>query len=141
MLANESNPPEQVKVVIEDCGYTSAYEIMNNTFKGMTGFGLMLAIKSINLVCRLFYGFDLRRADCLGRMKDAKCPMLFIHGTADTFVPFEMGERLYAACTVPKDKLWVDGAIHAYSYYDAKQEYENTVIGFLNKYLDVTVTQ
>lgn len=136
MLANESNPPEQVKAVVEDCGYTNAYEIILYTMKKMTGINMPHVAKSIIWVCRTFFGYDMRTADCLARMNDAKNPILFVHGTKDTVVPFEMGEQLYEACTsVEKDKLFVDGAVHAYCYYDAKQEYEEKMIEFYSKYL------
>ncbi len=137
MLANESNPPEQVKVIVEDCGYTSADEIITNTIKNKIGFNCPLATKAIFLVAKLFFGYDMNKADCIGRMKDAKAPILFVHGAADTFVPFNMGERLYDACaSVPKDKLFVEGAVHAYCYYDAKEAYEEKMIEFFSKHLD-----
>lgn len=136
MLANESNPPKQVKAVIEDCGYTSAYEIIVFTMKKMTGINMPHVTKAIMWVCRTFFGYDMRKADCLGRMKDAKNPVLFVHGTADPTVPFEMGERLYEACTaVPRDKMFVKDLIHAYCYYDAKQEYEEKMLEFFSAHL------
>ncbi len=140
MLANESNPPKQVKLIVEDCGYTSAREIITNTIKDKIGFNCPPITSGIFLVCKLFFGYDMNKADCIGRMKDAKAPILFVHGCADTFVPFNMGERLYEACTaVEKDKLFVDGAVHAYSYYDAKAEYEEKMIEFFNKHLSAKV--
>lgn len=136
MLVNESNPPKQVKAVVEDCGYTSAYDIILFTMKKMTGINLPHVTKSVIWACRTFLGYDMRTADCKARMKDAKNPILFVHGTKDPVVPFEMGEQLYEACTsVEKDKFFVDGAIHAYCYYDAKQEYEEKMIEFYSKYL------
>ena len=39
-------------------------------------------------------------------------PKLFLHGTADTTVPFVMGERLYAAAAGPKSWFPVVGAEH-----------------------------
>ncbi len=135
MLANESNPPDQVKVIVEDCGYTSAQDIIAFTMKKMTGIDMPHVAKAVIWVCRTFFGYDMNTADCLGRMKDAKNPILFVHGTSDPTVPFEMGEKLYEACTVPKDKLFVEKAIHAYSYYDAKQEYEEKMISFFSEHL------
>ncbi len=137
MLCNESDPPEQVKAVIEDCGYTCAYDIINNTTKRMIGFSFPPLTWCVNLFCRTCLGFDLRTANCLKRMPQAKKPMLFIHGTNDPTVPFEMGQKLYSACTVPKDCMWVKDAIHAYSYYDAKNEYEEKVVSFLKRFMSV----
>lgn len=137
MLVNESSPPEQVKLVIEDCGFTNAFEEMANTVKSKTGLNLPFLISLGNIWCRLLAKYDLKKdADPLGKMGLAKNPVLFIHGKADTFVPTWMGEKLYEACTVPKDIMLVDGAVHAYSYYDAKVAYEKKVTEFIGKYID-----
>ncbi len=140
MLANDSDPPPQVKAIIEDCGYTSAEDILNNTMKNKIGIPCPHIAKAIILICRLFFGYDMRKADCVARMEESKNPILFIHGTADPTVPFAMGEKLYNSCTtVDKDKLFVEGAIHAYCYYDAKEEYDKKVLQFLDKHLNVSL--
>lgn len=135
MLVNESNPLEQVKLVIEDCGFTNAFEEMRNTVKDKVGLNLPVLVTLGNFWCRILAKYDLRKdADPLGKMKDAKLPVLFIHGASDTFVPTVMGEQLFAACPTPKDKLIVPNAVHAFSYYVAKEEYEAKVIDFIGKY-------
>lgn len=136
MLVNESNPPEQVKLVIEDCGFTNAFEEMVCTVKDKTGWNLPFLISLGNFWCRLLAGYNLKKdADPLGKMDKAKNPILFIHGDADTFVPTYMCHKLYDACKVDKDKMIVSGAIHAFSYYDAKDEYEKKVTEFIDKYI------
>ncbi len=40
------------------------------------------------------------------------CPKLFLHGDADETIPFEMGEKLYAAAASPKSWFPVKGAGH-----------------------------
>ncbi len=133
MTVNESNPPEQVKLVIEDCGFTNAYEEMVNTVKDKLGMNLPFLVSLGNIWCRLLAGYDLKKdADPLGKMKYAKNPVLFIHGDADTFVPTYMCHKLYDACPTAKDKLIVPGAVHAFSYYDAKEEYEKKVSEFID---------
>ena len=133
MTVNESNPPEQVKLVIEDCGFTNAYEEMVNTVKDKLGMNLPFLVSLGNIWCRLLAGYDLKKdADPLGKMKYAKKPVLFIHGDADTFVPTYMCHKLYDACPTAKDKLIVPGAVHAFSYYDAKEEYEKKVSEFID---------
>ncbi len=140
MLVNQSNPPKQVKAIIEDCGFTSAVEIINLVTSKKVGFPCPHIVKGIFFVAKHFFGYDMKKSDCLGRMKDSKNPILFVHGTEDKFVPFSMGERLFEACeSVEKDKLFVEGAVHAYSYYDAKDEYDAKIMEFLDKYLTATL--
>lgn len=135
MLANSANPPEQVKLIAEDCGYTSAYEEINNTIKDVIHFKFTALVALISLICKVRAGYSFKDADCLGRLPLAKNPILFIHGGADTFVPTHMGIRLHEACTVPKDLLIIEGAAHAYSYYDAPKEYQQKVKDFIIKHM------
>lgn len=136
MLVNNTNPPEQVKAVIEDCGYTNAFEQVCDSMQKTVGFNMKVSPRVTNAYCRMLSKYDLRTdADPLGTMPNAKNPVLFIHGEDDTFVPFEMCGRLYDACPTPKDILTVPGAIHAYSYYDAKEEYDAKVKEFIGKYV------
>jgi fermentation-respiration switch protein FrsA (DUF1100 family) len=46
------------------------------------------------------------------RLRDVRCPVLVIHGTADEVIPFAVGQRLYRAAREPKQALWVEGAGH-----------------------------
>jgi len=136
MLANSDNPPDQVKIIIEDCGFTCAYEVICNTLKDMIKFNAPLVVSYASLICKHKAGYSFKDADCLGKLKKAKNPILFIHGSADTFVPTNMGVRLFEACTVPKELLLVEGAVHAYSYYDAPKEYQAKVKNFISLYMD-----
>ena len=69
-------------------------------------------------------------------MNKAKNPILFGHGDQDQVVPFEHGKLLYEACKVEKDCLWVENTAHAFSYYNAKDEYEAKIKEFIAKHMD-----
>lgn len=133
---NESDPPEQVRLIIEDCGFIGAFEEINDTLKEMAGIELRFLVRLGSLFSKIKAGYFFEESNPLKNMPKAKRPVLFIHGEADTFVPFKYGKMLYEACPTEKDYLWVPGAVHAFSYYDAKEEYEEKVTGFINKYLD-----
>lgn len=45
--------------------------------------------------------------DNIAKIKKVKCPILFISGSIDTFVPTEMTERLFAACSSKSKTLWI----------------------------------
>lgn len=61
----------------------------------------------------------------------AKVPILFIHGDADTFVPYSMCEKIYENCKSPKKKLIIKGAAHAESYYKDTKAYEDALNDFI----------
>ena len=52
------------------------------------------------------------RFDNYAKISAIGAPKLFIHSRADDRVPFEMGERLYAAAAEPKSALWLEHAGH-----------------------------
>ncbi|MDR3247280.1 MAG: alpha/beta hydrolase, partial [Treponema sp.] len=76
-------------------------------------------------------------ASALEQVKKSRTPTLFIHGEADTFVPFEMAGRLYAACTAKKEWYTVPGAEHCRAYDTEPREYERRLALFLKKYMFV----
>ena len=45
-------------------------------------------------------------------IRNVRCPVLIIHGTVDTVIPFWHGEELYEFANEPKGYLWVEGANH-----------------------------
>jgi uncharacterized protein len=52
------------------------------------------------------------RFDSLGRLSRLAAPVLVAHGDRDGIVPFEQGERLFAAAAGPKRFVRVPGAGH-----------------------------
>ncbi len=50
--------------------------------------------------------------DALAKIGEVRMPVLVTHGTRDTVVPFEMGERLFEAAHAPKKFIRVEGAGH-----------------------------
>lgn len=136
MNVNETDPPPQVKLIIEDCGFTCAYDQVYDTAKHALGFDCKHLLASTNALCKVFAGYRLEESNPLGNMDKAKNPVLFIHGEEDKFVPFDFGKQLYEACPTPKDYFWVPDSKHADSYYKAKEQYEEKVKSFIAAHLD-----
>ncbi len=134
MLCGALQPPAQVKRIIEDCGYSNAFEEVRNTMKTQLHINFPPLIWMAELWCRLLAGYSLRKdADPLGKLKNVSLPMLFIHGAQDVFVPFAMGERLYEACPAEKDFLWIAGAEHAMAHFVGKAEYQAKIRQMLGR--------
>jgi hypothetical protein len=64
-----------------------------------------------------------QRFDALKRIPDVKVPLVIMHGTRDAVVPFEMGEKLYAAATAPKQFVKVEGGSHHNLSYVGFEQY------------------
>ena len=52
------------------------------------------------------------RFDNLGKIGGITSPVFIAHGTADSLVPFEQGQRLFAAANEPKQFMQVNGGDH-----------------------------
>jgi hypothetical protein len=52
------------------------------------------------------------RFDNLAKIDRLRCPLLVIHGTVDSVIPFSHGEALFAAAPEPKRHVWIEGANH-----------------------------
>jgi len=48
----------------------------------------------------------------IDKIKKVNCPVLVMHGKADEVIPFQHGQKLFAAAPKPKSYLWVDDAGH-----------------------------
>jgi hypothetical protein len=53
-----------------------------------------------------------RRFDSLARIPELSVPLLVAHGDRDEIVPFALGERLFAAASLPKRFFRAAGAHH-----------------------------
>ena len=66
----------------------------------------------------------------LEALETNKIPVLFVHGTDDSFVPIEMTYENYKACKAPRRLLVVPGADHGMSFLVDTDGYKNAVIAF-----------
>lgn len=53
-----------------------------------------------------------QRFDAAARIADVGSPVVVVHGTADRFIPPQLGERLYERAVEPKRLLLVEGGSH-----------------------------
>ena len=119
--------PPQVKGAVSDCAFTSAKEVFTSVLKTtyhMPAFPLM---DLSDRMAKKEAGYGLDECNARDEVKKAKIPMLFIHGSKDTFVPCSMVYELYEACAAPKDLLIIEGASHAEAYYKDRPAYEAAV--------------
>ena len=128
--------PQNVKCIIADCGFTSPKAILNVVYRAVIHLPSGPSLWAANLFALLFAGFSLKQKDTRTVLKDAKHPVLMIHGLADDFVPSFMTQQGYDACCGEKEILLVEGAGHGTSFLVDKEAYTKSVIAFLEKHLD-----
>ena len=125
---------ENVKTIVSDCAFTSAYDVFSHILKRDYHIPKFPIMKLTELLTRLFAGYGYKDVSTLDEVAKAKVPILFIHGDKDDFVPVWMTEKNYAACASSKSLLIVKGADHAEAYYIDRQAYEKAITAFINKY-------
>lgn len=130
LMASGMELPPQVKGVISDCGFTSPKEVFTHVLKTMYHLPAIPVIPLANIVNKKLAGYGMDECNAKREVAKAKVPILFIHGSKDTFVPAKMCEEIYACCNVPKRKLIVEGAAHGESYYKNMQAYEQILDEF-----------
>lgn len=135
MMATGENLPENVKAAVEDCGYTSVWDMFYNKVVETMKLSQFMFLDSFNRANRKYSHFDFKEASCIEQLKKSKTPTLFIHGANDDFIPPAMLDKVYDACPCEKQKLLVPKAIHARSVAAEPELYWSTVTGFVEKYL------
>lgn len=122
--------PANVKGIVSDCGFTSPKEVFTHVLNHMYHLPAFPAIQGADLINKKLAGYGMDECNAKREVQKAKVPILFIHGSADTFVPCSMCEEIYENCQSPKRKLIIEGAGHAESYYKDMVTYEDTLTKF-----------
>lgn len=135
MMVSGEEVVGQVKVIIEDCGYTSAYDQLAYQLKRMYKLPPFPMLPATSLVTKLVAGYSFSEASALKQVAKSKLPILFIHGAEDRFVPTAMVWQLYDACLSEKDIYIVEGAGHGTAYGTDRETYEQKVSEFIGRFM------
>lgn len=135
MMTSGEELPDNVKCIIEDCGYTSVWDEFSYQLKSLFDLPEIPVMQAANTVGRIRAGYWFSDASAVEQVKNSKTPMLFIHGDKDDFVPYYMLDEVYNAADVEKEKLVVEGAAHAKSAKVNPELYWSTVSKFINKHI------
>lgn len=126
--------PDNVKTIVADCGFTSAYDVFSHILKRDYHIPKFPIMNLTDLLTKITAGYGYKDVTTLGEVAKTKVPIIFIHGDKDDFVPVWMSEQNYKVCTSDKQLLIVEGADHAEAYYIDKEAYEKAIIDSIDKY-------
>ena len=135
LMTSGENLPSNVKAIVADCAYTSAWDEFSYQLETYLKVPSYYILNVTNMVTKLKAGYSLKEASALECVKKATVPILFIHGDKDKFVPYSMMDKLYDATSSPKEKLTIEGGEHANSDLVSPFLYWLTVEDFLNQYV------
>lgn len=124
--------PNDIKFVIEDCGFTSAREAIKFQFRKVK-IPFWPLYDLIRVKVKRKYKFDFNNISPEDAIVKSDIPVLFIHGDNDKVVPTWMGEALYNEKNGEMDRLYlVQGAGHMEAYSKDKEKYKQVVKEFLD---------
>ena len=139
MMTSGEETADNVKVFVEDCGYTSVWDIFSSELKLRFHLPTFPILNVASWIATKKAGYDFTEASSLSQVSACQKPMLFIHGTADDFIPYDMMGILYDA--KPGDNklsLTVEGAGHGQAMYPDPETYWNTVFDFIDEYMPLS---
>lgn len=129
VLSVSDRVPQNVRFIIDDCGFTSGEDILKKNAGFMSTFLNFLSLVKNNL------RFSLGKTNVRPHLVNAKCPILFFHGEIDESVPFTMGKELFSLCPTYKDYMWVKHAGHMECYYCERRKYAEKIDEFLSFFM------
>jgi len=138
MMVSGEKLPSHVKAIIEDCGYASLEQQLENVFDLLNSLSDTPLPKSIldyvykDVQSKL--KFNVKDASALNQVKKSTLPMLFIHGDQDILVSPKFVYDLYESkVNGYKDLMVVEGANHVQSISFGYEHYRDKIIDFLEK--------
>lgn len=134
LMTSGMDLPKNVKAIVADCAFTSAYDVFSHILKRDYHIPKFPVMNITEKMTKKKAGYGYRDVSTLNEVAKTKIPILFIHGEIDDFVPVWMTEKNFEACNSEKELLIVKGADHAESYYTDTALYENAVKNMIKKY-------
>ena len=134
VMASGSGYPFNVRGIIADCGFSAPSEIIADVIAQRKLPLRQTILWAGDFFCRHLAAFSLYDYDTYRALAVNETPVLFIHGTKDTFVPTAMSLVNFEICRAPKELLLVEDAIHAISFYQDEELYTSKITAFMNTY-------
>ena len=130
LIATKFNP--EIDFIVADCPFTDCYSVIHRNYRRIH---LEYLTPCIRLAAKLIYKVDINDTNALRAVENNKYPILFIHGTGDTFIRPDHSEQLQKAASrngAYTELVLVEGAGHARSRYVAGFEaYTSYIENFL----------
>lgn len=141
MMTTGEKLPDNVVCAVEDCGFTSVYDIFEDQCIRKYHVPPKIVMPAAGIANFIFNKFSFKKASAVEQLKKSKTPTLFMHGDKDDFVLFENLDKVYNACAAEKEKYVIHGAEHALSSHWFHEEYWDVVEKFIVKHVDGVVVK
>lgn len=136
LMASGTPLPRQVKLIVSDCAFSSAYAELSSVIQKRFHLPPAALMPALNLLTRIFAGYWLSDCNACKEVRKSRTPTLFMHGSRDSFVPLPMAYELFEACAAPKEIFIINGSSHAEDYYKDPASYEREIQKMTEIYMD-----
>lgn len=136
MAAGMKDCPDNVKLVIADCAFTSPEEVFSHVLKRDYKLPKFPIMNINNSICRKKAGYGFKDYSTVDAVQTARCPIFFVHGSDDNFVPTWMSVKNHECCKTDKGLLMVENAGHGAAYFENPGLYEEKTGEFISKYFN-----
>ena len=123
--------PKNVKAIISDSAFSSPLGIITKVAGG-GGFRDAVVRVGASLTASVLCGFNLYESSATEAVKNAKIPIMLVHGYGDKLVPYAMAEELTASNSSIRLESF-EGADHIQSYLVDSEKYKTAYKDFLEK--------
>ena len=134
MIASASKLPDNVRCLVEDCGFSSMYDVVERTIRKEYGIKYTKVIMKL-LESKMAEKFNMTFDDACPKkcLQSNEKPILIIHGMKDEFVPYDMAKILYNNNKGIRKFYPVPDADHGEAIHD--KNYFLNIDLFIKKYL------
>lgn len=136
IASGQEDFPDAVKAVIADCSYSSVWGVFESELYQRFQLPDFPFLHMAGIIGIPRAGINLfgEEGDVAYHTSQSNTPTLFIHGTADDFVPYPMVDELYEAYTGDTKELYtVEGAGHAEAEFLDPAAYFQTIFNFIGQ--------
>lgn len=130
LMASDLDLTENVIGFMADCPYSSPSQIILKVATDRK-YPPKLVYPFIRLGAWIFGGFNIEETSSALAVKDAKVPILLLHGEDDRFVPCEMSRLIARNCGDNCQLHTFPGAGHGLCYTSDPRRYESICYSFL----------
>jgi hypothetical protein len=125
----------RIRFVVADCPFADLRWLVTGLIRRRYGLLEFPFVPLADAFFRCANGIPFSAIRPIEAVRKAKCPILFIHGSDDAFVPPEHSQRLFEACPSPKMLFLAEnGARHAEAFRKNRQAYAEVLNRFLTEH-------
>jgi len=120
---------------IADCPFSDFKELLAYQIKSGMKLPASLILPLGDLFLRLRQKYSIKNVSPISVIDNIKKPILFIHSQKDDFILPSMSQELFERKKGPKKLYIASNGVHAQSFNENREDYENVIDEFLNEYV------